>query len=961
MLLFLFVVSFAGYAYAQKILEGRIIDYYTNQAYQDTLTHVFLLSADSTIVGNGYVGAEANPKTGKVETKYYIEINQEGNYIIKCTHPKYETAYYPINIKFYKREDQIEGKDLRLKKKTPKSLDLPEVQVTATKLKFYFNNDTLVYNAETFATQYGFVLNDLLRKMPGISVGANYEIYSNGRKVDELLLNGKNFFNADRETLIENLPAYMIKNIKVYEHVDSLELLKSLDKQPPLALDVKLKKGYNSTALGNVDLGVGSDDRYYGRLFGMRIHDLYRWTAFAVSNNTNHNEQIDKNGQLYNMDNGTGDKKFHVAGINYNVDSPTDAYRIEGNFRIQGSNENQTYRQMDDVFLSDGDAYAFTSRNTKARNFSVQTSHTFDLFPRKKYNLTISPAFVHVRSKANVDMAQLNAKENIADVIGSNWADSIRSQSLGEKLLMYGVNRVLNKKYTPTHSTQMSLNANQSYHIPHTPDYVGLELTGLYTMQSTDSYEHYGVDYIATSSKANSWKNLYLDNRLKDFQWSAKASYTTLLKSVHTIGIHASFAHEYSNVDKNNYNLATLSGWGIDTEYELGMLPSQQALLGTLERGNSYSYREHLNKYTLDLNYALEFHGHTFEVTVPLSLQRRNLHFYQSHNEQVVTRRMFSPDVAIKLRKWMRGNTGSSYSLNFSTKKSMPALFNLVNQCSDIYEVAVTRGNENLKNATSYTLNGSYNWRPVLMHSHAISVSYNYYRNKVGTAIYYDKTNGKYLYTPTNINGNQNFSAIMNNSFYLDKSYKHKLSNVLSYTYILSADFSGTSEKEYFNKSTVHNSVVSEKMEYMFASKNTKCIGTIAPYLTFHRSVSQRLGFETIHAFLYGLQASARIELPASIRFNTELKSESRRGYSDHSMNDNELIWNMGLTKSFKSNITLSLNAVDLLGQRKNIYKSVTAQATTESISNVLRRHVMFHFIWQFSRKKTNKVVSVTH
>lgn len=181
-------------------------------------------------------------------------------------------------------------------------------------------------------------------------------------------------------------------------------------------------------------------------------------------------------------------------------------------------------------------------------------------------------------------MAQLNANENIADMICGSWADSIRSKSLGEKLLMFGVNRVLNKKYTPTHSTQMSLNANQSYRIPHTPDYVGLELTGLYTTQSTDSYEHYGVNYITSPQKANRWKNLYLDNRLKDFQWSAKASYTTLQKNVHTIGIHASFALEYFNVDKNNYNLATLSGWGMDTEYELGMLPSQQALLGTLEK-----------------------------------------------------------------------------------------------------------------------------------------------------------------------------------------------------------------------------------------------------------------------------------------------------------------------------------------------------------------------------------------
>ena len=954
-LIFLSLICVAKASYSQKLLEGRIVDYYTNQAYQDSLTEVFLLSADSSIVGKGDVATNENVKTRKAETKYYLDIKQEGHYIIKCTNPNCETAYYPLHIKFYKRENIIEGEDIRLKKKISKSLELPEILVKASKLKFYFSNDTLIYNAETFATQYGFVLNDLLRKMPGISMGPNYEIYSNGRKVDELLLNGKDFFNDDRESLIENLPAYMIKNIKVYEHVDSLELLKSLDKQPPLALDIKLKREYNSTVLGNLDFGVGTDDRYYGRLFGMRIHDLYRWTAFAVSNNTNHNEQIDKNGQLYNMDNGTGDKKFHVAGVNYNVDSPTDAYRIEGSFRIQGSNEKQTYRQEDDMFLSNGDAYAFSSRNTKARNFSVQTSHTFDLFPRKKYNLTITPSFVHVRSKGNVDMAQLNADENIADVIGSSWADSIRSKPLGEKLLMYGVNRVLSKKYIPTHSTQMSFKVNQNYSIPHTPDLIGLELAGLYTAQSTYNYENYGVDYMATSEKNNSWKNLYTDNRLNDFQWSAKASYTTLLNNAHTIGINISMAHETSHIDKDCYNLATLSGWGMDTEYELGLLPSQQTLLETIERNNSYSYREHLNKYTLGLNYSLEYHGHTFEVSTPLSLQKRNLKFHQSDNNQIVTRQMFSPDITIKLRKWMRGNTGSSYSLNFSANKSMPALFNLVNQRSDIYETAITQGNQNLKNATSYKLSASYTLRPVLMHNHTISAAYNYYSNKIGTAIYYDKTSGKYLYTPRNINGNQDFSAILNNSFYLNKNYKHKLSNVLSYTYIKSVDFSGASEKEYENKSTVHNSIVSEKMEYMFTSRNTKCIGTIAPYLTFHRSASQRLGFETIHAFLYGLQASAHIELPASIRFNTELRSESRRGYNDRSMNDNEIIWNMGLTKSFKNNITLSLNAVDMLGQRKNIYKVVTAQATTESVSNVLRRHVMFHFIWQFSSKKTTK------
>lgn len=954
-LLFFCMLSFVPCAFSQKVLEGRVLDYYTNQVYLDTLTQVYLLTPDSIVVEQGFVGPEYNEKLKKDDVKYYIEIRQEGNYIVKCENPNCETTCYPISIKFHKREDFIEGKDFRLKKKISKTIDLQEVSVNATMLKFCFSGDTLVFSADFFVTQYGLVLNDILQKLPGISMGPGYELYSNGRKIDEVLLNGKDFFNNDRETLIENMPAYMIKNIKVYEHSDSLELLKKMNRRPPLALDIRLKKGYNSAILGNIDIGTGTDSRYYGRLFSMKIHDLYHWTAFAVSNNTNHNEQIDHNGQLYNMDEGTGDKRFHIAGLNYNVDSPSDVYKIDGKFRIQGSNEKGMYRQLDDVFLSGGDAYTLKSQNTEARNFSLQTNHTFDLFPRRRYNLTISPSLVYVRSKSNIDMAQLSSSANIAEIVGTNWADSIRSSKLSQKLLMYGINRVLNKQYTPTYSTQIQLNVNQLYNVPHTPEFIGLELSGLYTSQSTEKFEHYGIDYINRVQIKNTFKNLYQNNAIKNLQWSAKASYKTLLNDRHNFGVDINFVHAYSDVDKNCYNLAALSGWGTNTEDELGMLPSQQSLLETIERGNSYQYRENMNNYTFSIHYSLEWNEHTIQVVFPLSIQRKTLDFYQDMNNQIVERQMFSPDLSLKLMKWMHGSTGTSYTFNFTLSNSMPALFNLVKQRSDTYEVHLSQGNQELKNSVNYKMSGTYTWRPVPMHNHAVSASYNYYKDKVGTALFYDREQGKYLYTPRNINGNQDASIVLTNSFYLDKSYKHKLSNNVSFTYIKSVDYCGTSKAEYNSESTVYNSILSEKMEYQFLSRNTKYMGVVAPYFTFHRSSSRRLGFETINACMFGLQISTRIELPASFRFTSELKSESRRGYRDGSMNDNEIIWNMGLTKSFKKNITLSLNAVDVLGQRNNIYKVVTAQGTSESVSNTLKRHIMLHFIWQFNNRRVQK------
>lgn len=940
------------YAYSQKLLQGRIVDYFTNQSIPDSMIEVALLRADSTVINKASVVKNLNHQTNKTETQYFFSVREEGNYIVKCSHPDYKTEYVPMQVKMYKRENFIQGPDIRLKRVIKDGGTLRELTVKATKLKFYFNNDTIVYNAEAFITQYGFVLNDVLHKMPGVTMEDGYQIYSNGRKVEELLLNGKNFFNGDRESLIENLPAYMIKNIKIYEHADSIELFKKQNRRPPLAMDIRLKKEYHSSVIGNIDIGGGTDGRYFGRAFAMRIHDLYRWTTFAGSNNTNHNEEIDRNGQIYNMDNGSGNKKFHVAGFNYNVDSQQDAFRLDGKLRIQGSDEQQTYREINRNFYEDGDVYNFNARNTNTRNFSVQTNHTLLLFPRKPYSVSISPTFFHIHSKVGIDQAYLSANRNITGLTAGDWVDSIKVRPLGETLRMYGISRIATEKSTPTDVTQLSVNIGQNWRIPHTQDLFSFTLSGLYTTQTSKLYEKYGVDYIANADKEDTWKNLYQYNHNRNWQWGAEASYMLRFNDKHTLVAKADYGHHRTSVDNAYYNLALIDGWGVDTAYELGLLPSQLALMDVLDRNNSHTYDEYGNNCSLGLSYILAFGRKELQVSLPFKFERKKLVFKQDNNDQTVKREMYSPDIELVFRKYMIGNTGYNYSLKFKTTKTMPAMFNLINQRNDVYDLAVIQGNPHLKNSTKYELNSNFNWAPKPMQNHHISLSYYYNRNQAATAMLFDRNTGRYTYTPTNINGNQGFMSALANSCYLDKTYKHKVSNEISYSYIKSVDFSGSTVAEAAQKSTVHNSVISEKLEYGFSSRNTKYRGTLAPYVTYHRSTSDRTGFQIIGAYIYGLQASAHVELPWSVRFNTEVKSESRRGYNDDAMNDNEVIWNMGLVKAFRNNITISLNAVDLLGQRKNVYRMVTAQATSESVSNMLKRYVMLHFIWQFSKKK---------
>lgn len=946
---FLFVgLLFCQSLFSQKIGHGQIVDYITNDAVPDSMTTVEILLPDSSVINTAEVNTiKRNHNTTTVFTFLF---EKEGNYIIRCSNPDFETTYKSVSINFLDEEESISLGKILLKRIWRKDLD--EVVVTATKLKFYFNKDTLVYNADAFATQYGFVLADLLHKMPGLTLEKDGEIYSNGRKVDALLLNGKDFFNTDRKTLLENLPAYMIKKVLVYDKKkDSLLLYDREREFEGLVMDIKLKKEYHSTTLGSIDVGGGTNERYFGRLFAMNIHDLRRWSAFAGSNNTNKNEEMNHSGDFYNMDDGSGDKKFHFAGFNYNADHRDGNYSLQGKLRIQGSDELNSQKQNTQVFYDDGDVYDITGRETSTRNFSFQTSHDLNLFQNNNaFRIKISPAFVYIRSKEKSWSTNITANGNLTNLLGPNWVDTLRAKKLSETLLLYGITRTNLEAMAPTNLVQMKLDLSKSVDMPHSNDILTFNASGGYLNQTTKKYQHNSIDYIKLNPDNPLWKNMYHHSYVKTWQWTGDVSYLYKINRFHSFTAKASYVHINQESDNSYYNLELIGGWGTDTNYELGMLPSQLELLDVLDKSNTQRYDEYDNAYALSLTYLLKKGLHTLNITLPYNIQRKELRFFQEDNNQVVKRTMNAPDLSVYYGKGLQSHIGTGYSFQAKIQHAMPAMFNFVEQSNDVNIVYVTKGNPNLKNSTNYSLNGALYWAPAPMNYHEISSSYTYIKNHISTAYLYNRETGVYTLTPANIDGNQRFNIKLKNAFYLTKTYTHKLSNELSYSRVNSVDFSGVSLAEMEQKSTVHNNVVSEELTYNFSSKNTKYRGSIAPNINFHRSTSNREGFEPINAYVYGVKVSGQIELPWSIRMNTELRSVSRRGYAYDEMNDDEVIWNMGVTKSFKNNITLSLNAVDLLNQHKNIYRIVTAQGRMESVSNVLRSYVMLHFVWQFSK-----------
>ena len=927
-------------AYSQKLVMARVVDYITNtDIAADTLLKVNLLAKDSSFISEGWTSLEGEKPKYKTIAEAVVE--REGSYIIRVSHPDYYTLYAPIQIKFYRRESEIFLGKFALKRKLrEKTAELGEALVTATKLKFYFNNDTLVYNADAFITQQGFVLQNILQKMPGLTISNDGEILSNGRKVETLLLNGKDFFNNDRKTLLENLPAFMVKHVKVYEkEKDKTSLFERERELKGLVMDIRLKPDYHSTFLSSIEAAAGTDKRYYGRVLGLKINDFHRLSVFAGANNTNHNEELTRNGKFYNMDNGVGQKDFYNAGVLYNVDERDGRYSLEGKTRIQWSNENVDLKQVVQQFYDKYHIFQLGTSSSSSRNFSFQTEHSLSLFSTTPWSFTIKPSFSKVTLKNHSENSGASFDRNVSNLLGKSWSDSIRLFSLGETLNTYGISHANVLSFTPTTITNAKLEIEKSIDIPHTDDKLTINASAYRAYTTRENYFQRHVDYIRNTQKQT--QHQYQNEEVGQWKWSAFANYLLRWDDYHSFIGKLSYDHDNLNSSDQIYQLHHLPGWTQQSDVE--KLPNNDLLQQAKDLGNSKSYQEWGNNLVGELGYMFQKGKYDLNVNIPLRYVHRKLNFLQKNNDQAVYRSLFSPDINVRFATWLRGQTGYNYSFSYNLKHEMPAMQLLIPQTNDINPLFVIQGNPELGNIIQHKINGRVYWAPVMRHNHTINLNYTYTDGLTSSMSLYNERTGITTSKFRSVNGNQQLQASLEDAVYLTPRYTHKLTNKISFNYTKSVEYNGLSLQEADRPSTVHNYYFIEEVNYSFAIPSTKIRGEFAPYVHYHRSASIRDSFKPLHATTFGSHVSVYAELPWSIRLQTDLRTISRRGYNDESMNDNEFIWNANLTKAFSNKFSISLEAFDLLGQRKNVVRFVNAQSNTESIYNNLRQYIMLH------------------
>jgi hypothetical protein len=206
-----------------------------------------------------------------------------GDYRLLVTH----VNYHNVN-KYFTVNDAKKNIDLANIEVSDKNKVLEEVVIMAEAPPVTLIGDTVQYNAGSFKTKPNAVVEDLLKRMPGIQVEKDGTVKAQGQEVKRVLVDGKEFFGNDPKIATKNLPADAVDKVQVYDKQSDMAQLTGFDDgQSEKTINLKLKKDKKKGVFGKVNAGGGTEGRYQGKFNVNSFKGARQMSVIGMGNNTN--------------------------------------------------------------------------------------------------------------------------------------------------------------------------------------------------------------------------------------------------------------------------------------------------------------------------------------------------------------------------------------------------------------------------------------------------------------------------------------------------------------------------------------------------------------------------------------------------------------------------------------------------------------------------------------------------
>lgn len=165
--------------------------------------------------------------------------------------------------------------------------ELKEVVIKANFSEVSENNDTIKYNLKKLLNGSERNLKDIIEKLPGLNIDDNGKITYKGKVINDLLIEGDEFYGSQHQLATENIKSEMIDKIEILKNFKNFSSIKGFDNQNKTALNLTLKEKFKNTLKGNVDGEYGYKNRYRQHNFIYNFGGKLKTNVTSDINNTN--------------------------------------------------------------------------------------------------------------------------------------------------------------------------------------------------------------------------------------------------------------------------------------------------------------------------------------------------------------------------------------------------------------------------------------------------------------------------------------------------------------------------------------------------------------------------------------------------------------------------------------------------------------------------------------------------
>lgn len=896
-LFFAILIAITNALSAQIVITGVIKDSSNKPLAFATIS--LLNKADST-----FQAMAVSDKAGRYELKE----SKEGNYLLQASFVGYYTEYKPIAI-----TNAASNLTYNFVMQNNGGVLLPNVEISAERVPIKLKGDTLEYNAGSFKTKPDAVVEDLLKKLPGVQVDANGKLKAMGKDVKKVLVDGKEFFGDDPLIATKNLPANAVSKVQTYEGKNDNSLFTGIDDgEKDMTINLILKNDKKRGYFGDVMVGGGTQDRYEASIKGFKFNKKEQIAVLGLHNNINKfgfsfKDYVNFNGGITGLLNGNssleisqdepidvgqpqpGNIKSTAMGANYSFEKrKNNIFNL--NYLGSISNKVQTTTNRSQNFTPTGD---FDNNSTAMRDGNAQSHRVFGKW------------------RNDIDsMHQLNVS-----LKGILKGGDYSANSIGEAVL---------NKIAINRNNNMSIGENNSFNIG---------TIAAYTVRQRGKWKYVrfntSAEYIRTNNN-NSWNNViaYLNspNTVKNLQiqqrtgheFSSQLGTSTMHKVGYALYLKAA-AEGYTSFE----NFEQQQGLTLSKRDIIDSLSPQMnnRILGS---NLTLSLLKSLKKY----NWTIGVRNNVFSITPTLNnaKQYSKTYFY-----------------ALPFVSYIRNEDGNSINLIYETKVKAPNANELL-PTADISSPIITRfGNINL--IPEYAHNLRFHFSKFSQFDFSffnISTSFGYTKNKIA----YGRTilpnlNQKlqYVNSPYAANASLNLGA----SFPINPlkvNVNADLANML-----------GQNEVP-VNEVMNQNKTLTHSLRLTIANKNTNkidlLVGGSIQYSKSTYSLDERANNIT---YTYTATASLGYKITESLYFNTkfELSHYDAQNFSGKLTIP---LLSAEIAKTFlkhKRGI-LSLRAFDLLNRNVSIFQQSQQNSFIEQRSNIINQYFMLSFKFKLNK-----------